>query len=183
MSPSGGRRVALAAGRRDNAGMDLKGAPSQKHRFSCHLTWAGAARGGTTSYESYSREVRVEMEGKAPLLMSAAAPFHGDPSLANPEDLLVAALSACHFLSYAALCARAKIEVVGYEDSAVGTLDRVDGVTKFTEVVLRPRVTVAPGADVEKARALHARAHEICFIANSVDFDVRHEPVITVAAR
>jgi peroxiredoxin-like protein len=163
--------------------MDLRGAPSQKHHFACHLVWTGAARGGTTDYESYSREVLVQMPGKAPLSLSAAAPFHGDPSLANPEDLLVAALSTCHFLSYAALCARAKIEVLSYEDSAVGTMDRVDGVTKFTEVVLRPRVTVAAGADVEKARALHERANAICFIANSVDFDVRHEPVITVAAR
>jgi organic hydroperoxide reductase OsmC/OhrA len=151
------------------------------HHFACHLVWTGATSGATTGYEQYSREVRVDVEGKPPLPLSAAPAFRGDPALHNPEDLLVAALSSCHFLSYAALCARSGIHVVAYEDDAVGTLDRADGVTRFTEVVLRPRVTVAPGSDVEKARALHERAHAICFIASSVDFDVRHEPTIVVA--
>src|SRR5208337_2544976 len=85
-------------------------------------------------------------------------------------------------LSYAALCARSGIIVLAYEDDARGTMDRVDGVTRFTEVVLRPRVTLAPGSDATKARALHERAHGICFIANSVDFDVRNEPTILFAA-
>jgi organic hydroperoxide reductase OsmC/OhrA len=160
--------------------MDSKAGSSQKHHFVCRLVWTGAAAGGTTSYEGYSREVRVDVAGKAPLPMSAAPAFRGDGSIHNPEDLLVAALSSCHFLSYAALCARSGVEVVAYEDDAAGTMDRVDGVTRFTEVVLRPRVTIARGSDREKALALHARAHDICFIANSVDFDVRHEPTILV---
>lgn len=153
------------------------------HHFACHLVWTGAERGGTTGYERYSREVRADFDGKPPLALSAAPAFRGDGALHNPEDLLVAALSSCHFLSYAALCARSGVEVVAYEDAATGTLDRVDGVTRFTEVVLRPRVTLAPGSDAEKARALHERAHAICFIANSVDFDVRHEPTIVFAER
>jgi organic hydroperoxide reductase OsmC/OhrA len=154
---------------------------SQQHHFACHLVWSGAERGGTTSYEGYSREVRLDVEGKPSLALSAAPAFRGDPALLNPEDLLVASLSSCHFLSYAALCARSGVEVVAYVDDATGTMDRQDGVTRFTEVVLRPRVTLAPGADAEKARALHERAHHICFIANSVDFDVRNEPTIVFA--
>jgi organic hydroperoxide reductase OsmC/OhrA len=161
--------------------MERRADSSHAHHFVCHLVWTGAAQGATTGYEQYSREVRVDVEGKAPLPLSAAPAFRGDPALHNPEDLLVAALSSCHFLSYAALCARSGIRVVAYEDDATGTMDRVDGVTRFTEVVLRPRVTLAPGSDVEKARALHERAHAICFIASSVDFDVRHEPTIVVA--
>jgi organic hydroperoxide reductase OsmC/OhrA len=162
-----------------------KSAPAHVHHFACHLVWTGAARGGTTGYESYSREVRVDTDGKPALPLSAAPAFRGDPALHNPEDLLVAALSSCHFLSYAALCARSGVEVVAYEDDATGTMDRVDGVTRFTEVVLRPRVTLAagtPAADAEKARALHDRAHAICFIASSVDFDVRNEPTILFAS-
>jgi len=154
---------------------------STAHHFDCRLVWTGAEKGGTTRYEAYSREARVEIEGKPPLSLSAAPPFLGDPALHNPEDLLVAALSACHFLSYAALCARSGIEVVAYEDRAHGTMDRRDGRMRFTEVVLHPRVTIAAGGDVAKAHALHERAHAICFIASSVNFDVRHEPVITVA--
>jgi organic hydroperoxide reductase OsmC/OhrA len=176
--------VELARGeaRRQMLRMEQRSGSSHAHHFACHLVWSGAGHGGTTSYEHYSREVRVDVEGKPPLPLSAAPAFRGDPALLNPEDLLVAALSSCHFLSYAALCARSGVQVVAYEDDAAGTMDRVDGVTRFTEVVLRPRVTVAPGADVEKARALHERAHAICFIASSVDFDVRNEPTILFAS-
>jgi organic hydroperoxide reductase OsmC/OhrA len=161
--------------------MQPKPAAPHQHHFACRLVWTGAEHGGTTDYDHYSREVRVDIDGKPSLALSAAPTFRGDAALPNPEDLLVAALSSCHFLSYAALCARSGITVVAYEDQATGTMDRVDGVTRFTEVVLRPRVTLAPGADAEKARALHERAHAICFIASSVDFDVRNEPTIVVA--
>ena len=153
-----------------------------EHRFESRLVWTGARHGGTTGYESYSREYRVDIPGKPPIKGSAASVFRGDPALPNPEDLLVASLSACHFLSYVAYTAREGVNVISYEDEAIGIMDRVDGVTKFTDVLLRPRVTVAPGTDVEKARRLHEKAHHACFIANSVNFPVRNEPEILVAA-
>lgn len=149
------------------------------HHYACHLVWTGAAEGGTKRYDGYSREYRIDIAGKPPLVGSADPVFLGDPALHNPEDLLVAALSSCHFLSYAALCARHKIELVAYEDAASGTMEKVGEVTRFTEVVLHPRATIAAG-DLEKARALHAKAHEQCFIASSVNFDVRHEAVVVV---
>jgi organic hydroperoxide reductase OsmC/OhrA len=155
---------------------------AESHHFAAHLVWTGASRGGTTRYEGYSREYRIDIEGKPPLRGSAAPPFLGDAALHNPEDLLVAALSSCHCLSYLALCARSRITVLEYEDRASGTMARVEGVTRFTEVVLRPRVTVAAGSDLEKAHALHHRAHAICFIANSVNFEVRNDPEIVVRA-
>ncbi len=154
---------------------------SDRHEFRARLVWTGAVKGGTTDYETYSREYRVDMKGKVSIRGSAATAFRGDDSFHNPEDLLVASLSACHFLSYAALCARARVNVIAYEDDAVGTMDKVDRVVRFTEVVLRPRVTIGPGSDPDKARALHERAHSICFIANSVNFPVRNEPTITLA--
>lgn len=156
--------------------------PSHEHRFECRLVWTGARLGGTTNYETYSREYRVDIPGKVSIRGTSAPAFRGDPKLANPEDLLVAALSACHFLSYVAYCARDGVNVTAYEDDAAGTMKRVDGVTRFTDVLLKPRVTVAAGADVEKARALHEKAHHACFIANSVNFPVRNEPEILVAA-
>ena len=155
---------------------------SNEHRFECRLVWVGAAKGPTTTYEGYSREYRIDIPGKPSLRGSAAATFLGDASLMDPEDLLVGSLSACHFLSYVALCARAGVHVIGYEDEAEGKMQRVDGVVKFTEVTLHPKVTIAPGSDAEKARALHERAHAVCFIANSVNFPVRHSPTITAAA-
>ena len=157
-------------------------AGQEEHRFECRLVWSGAAKGPTASYEDYSREYRVDFEGKPSIRGSAAPAFRGDPTLHDPEDMLVAALSACHCLSYLALCARAGVHVIGYEDEVFGRMERVDGVVKFTDVTLHPKVTVAPGSDAEKARALHERAHAVCFIANSVNFPVRHAPTITAAA-
>jgi len=155
---------------------------AEEGRFECRLVWSGAAKGPTTSYEAYSREYRVDFDGKPSLKGSAAPKYRGEPSLQNPEDWLVAALSACHCLSYLALCARAGVQVIAYEDEVYGHMDRVDGAVRFTEVMLHPKVSIAPGADAEKARALHERAHAVCFIANSVNFPVRNTPTITVAA-
>jgi organic hydroperoxide reductase OsmC/OhrA len=156
-----------------------------EHHFASTLRWTGAARGPIRDYEGYSREYVVEMEGKPPLRGSAATVFRGDGSLHNPEDWLVAALSACHFLSYAALCARHAVVLLEYEDRATGTMayDRQRKVMAFTEVILRPRCRVVAGTDLERARALHNQAHHECFIANSVNFRVTNEPEIVVEAQ
>jgi organic hydroperoxide reductase OsmC/OhrA len=153
----------------------------ESHIFECHLVWTGAKNGGTKDYEAYSREVRVDFKGKPSLAGSAAPEFRGDSALHNPEDLLVAALSSCHFLSYAALCARSGVVMVAYEDDATGTMEKVNRTIRFTEVVLRPKVTIADDSDPEKAQALHEKAHALCFIANSVNFPVRNEPSVELA--
>jgi organic hydroperoxide reductase OsmC/OhrA len=153
-----------------------------QHLFESRLVWTGATKGGTTSYEAYSRECRVDIPGKPSLRGTSAPAFRGDPALHNPEDLLVISLSMCHFLSYVALCARAGIVVTSYEDEATGVMSRFERGFRFSDVLLRPRVTLAAGSDAEKARALHERAHATCYIASSVNFPVRHEPVISVAA-
>ncbi len=149
------------------------------HVFAARLRWSGAAHGPTTSYKTYSREYTIEADGKPALRGSADPHFLGDGSAYNPEDLLVASLSACHLLSYLAECARAGIAVVAYEDDAHGEMTLIDGAIRFREVVLRPRVAIADGARVADAEALHERAHAACFIANSVNFPVRHEAVVT----
>ncbi len=151
-----------------------------RHRFECRLAWTGA--GTTSGYRDYGRDVRVDFDGKPSLHGSAAPAFRGDGSRHNPEDLLVAALSACHCISYLAECARAGVEVVAYEDSASGELALVDGGLQFVDVLLRPRVTIATDADVARAERLHARAHDGCFIARSVNFPVRHEATVIRAS-
>ena len=149
------------------------------HVYETRLRWTGPARGATTSYKSYSREYTIEADGKPALRASADPHFLGDRTLYNPEDLLVASLSACHMLSYLAECARAGIEVVAYEDDAHGEMTLIDGAIRFREVVLHPKVVVADAARVDEANALHGRAHAVCFIANSVNFPVRNEPAVT----
>lgn len=160
---------------------------SREHRFVATLTWTGAPLvvspdGPRATYEAYSRECRVEMPGKPPLIASAAEAFRGDPKLHNPEDMLVAALSACHALSYLAECARAEIGVVSYRDAAEGVMAILDRKMRFISVLLKPVVVIADAAKLEQARALHEAAHDGCFIASSVNFPVTHEARVTAAS-
>jgi organic hydroperoxide reductase OsmC/OhrA len=147
------------------------------HTYRGALTWTGAAKGGTTSYAAYSREYRVTFEGKPALDGSADPTFRGDPTLLNPEEMLVAALSSCHMLTYLAHCALSGIEVVAYCDDAVGTMEEAAGAGKFATVVLHPQVRIARG-DITKARALHEDAHRDCFVAASVNFPVLYEATV-----
>jgi organic hydroperoxide reductase OsmC/OhrA len=154
----------------------------KSHRYDLRLDWTGARQGAAVKYETYSREYRIEIAGKPALTGSADPTFRGDASLYNPEDMLLAALWACHMLSYLALCVRSRIAVVAYTDAASGTMsETAPHRMGFTEVTLRPRVVIAAGADAATAKALHEQAHEICFIANSVNFPVRHEAEIATA--
>ncbi|HEY0613729.1 MAG TPA: OsmC family protein [Candidatus Elarobacter sp.] len=148
------------------------------HRYAARLRWTGASGGPTTSYKAYSRDYALESDGKPALRGSADPHFLGDATAWNPEDLLVAALSACHLLSYLAECARAGIAVTAYEDRAEGEMTLVDGVMRFREVTLRPEVTITDAARLREAEELHERAHAVCFIANSVNFAVRNEPLV-----
>ena len=153
---------------------------AHEHHFAARLVWTGAEHGPTRDYESYSREYRIEIEGKPPLAGSSDPTFRGDASKHNPEDLLVASLSGCHMLSYLHLCASAGIEVVAYEDQASGKMAIKDRKMRFVEVTLAPKVTIGAG-DPDKAEALHEEAHEACFIASSVNFPVLHTPTVTRA--
>lgn len=153
------------------------------HQYRTTVTWDGAGDSGTSSYATYGRNYRVLVVGKPALDASADPSFRGDPARHNPEDLFVASLSACHMLTYLALCARNNIHVVAYEDAATATMETtVDGGGRFTEVVLHPTVTIGQG-DAALVRTLHDKAHALCFIANSVSVPVRHEATIQEAAR
>ena len=145
---------------------------SHEHSFACRLAWTGS----TTDIASYSREHQISIERKPTLKMTAAPAFRGDPAIANPEDLLMAALSSCHFLSYASLCVRKGIVLVSYEDDAFGKMEMSAGKIRFVDVLLKPRCVIASG-DLDVAKKLHDNAHAECFIASSVNFPVRHEAV------
>jgi len=155
---------------------------SHSHHFSAKLTWTGAAKGATSSYESYSRDHVIEVPGKPPLPGSADQVFRGDSSRHNPEDLLVMSLSACHMLTYLAEAARAGVKVVAYSDDASGTMQLHEGKMRFTEVSLRPQVVITAESDTALAERLHEKAHAHCFIANSVNFPVSCDARVSVAA-
>lgn len=151
------------------------------HSYPTTVTWTGNTGTGTDGYRSYERSHDAVAEGLPAILGSADPAFRGDPARWNPEQLLVVSLSQCHMLSYLAECARNKVVVTSYTDEAVGTMAERAGSGRFTEVVLRPRVEVASPEMVERAIALHEEAHRVCFIANSVNFPVRHEATVTSA--
>lgn len=143
------------------------------------VVWTGNRGTGTSSYRAYDRDHEVSGDGRPAIAGSSDPAFRGDPGRWDPERLLVAALSQCHMLSYLHVCAEASVVVVGYEDQAEGSMEEdPDGGGRFTEVVLMPRVTVAEPSMVGLAHELHHRAGELCFIASSVDFPVRHEPIV-----
>lgn len=151
------------------------------HRYAVRMTWQGNLGMGTSAYREYSRANEVTAEGKAHAIAgSSDRAFHGDRERWNPEELLLAALSQCHMLSYLHVATRNGIVVTAYEDDAVGTMRQVGDGGAFTEVLLRPVVTISAGAP-EVARAIHAEAARLCFIASSVAFPVRHEPTIRQA--
>ncbi|MGA7328155.1 MAG: OsmC family protein [Rhodomicrobium sp.] len=157
-------------------------ASGKEHHYQTIVTWTGNTGAGTANYRSYERSHEIEAIGKAKILGSADPAFRGDATRWNPEDLLVASLSACHKLWYLHLCALAGIVVVSYVDNAEGTMVEDDAKGGyFTSVKLRPAVNISSGSDPEKAKALHHDAHAKCYIANSVNFSVEHEPVISVA--
>jgi organic hydroperoxide reductase OsmC/OhrA len=153
------------------------------HRYELTSTWTGNRGTGTSGYREYSRDVTLQVEGKPDLLASADKPFRGDPARWNPEDLLLASLSECHLLSYLHACVSAGVVVVSYRDRATGLM-REDGKGggAFVEVVLHPEVVVAESSMIEAAEQAHTQANAWCFIANSMNFPVRHEAAVTAAA-
>lgn len=155
--------------------------------FISHLEWTGADKGPTADPVEFSRDLMVSVDGLT-LPMSSAPGFRGDPSRANPEQLFVAALSACQALTYLFLAAKSGIRVAGYTDDAEGRLGIVDGRMRMARVTLRPRILLEPGSDETRALELAAEAHRNCIIGNSVSTPVELAPQLSftgdaVAAR
>ena len=156
---------------------------SRTHRYTVTVTWTGNTGTGTSSYRAYGRNHEITAAAAKPAIPGSSDPlFRGDKTRWNPEEMLIASVSACHQLWYLHLCAVADIVVTAYVDHASGEMaEDADGAGRFRRIVLRPEVTVAPGCDAAKAIALHKEAHAKCFIANSVNFPVEHEPRIVSA--
>jgi organic hydroperoxide reductase OsmC/OhrA len=136
----------------------------KSHTYRAVVEWTGNQGTGTSGYKDYSRAHEITVPGAArpPIPGSSDPAFRGDPTRWNPEDLLVASVTA-------------------YRDEAVGTMaEDARGLGRFTEIVLHPVVTIAAGSDSQKAAALHEKAHDMCFIANSINFPVRCVPDIRI---
>lgn len=157
----------------------------KSHQFKGSLEWSGNLGTGTSAYDQYGRNFEVNTPGKFPIHGSADPAFRGDAERINPEDFFLNALSSCHMLWYFHLCADAGVVVVAYRDEYEGMLEIGEGgIGRMTSVVLRPIVTIDAQASVanatDLAKQLHHKAHEKCFIANSVTTEVACEPTVEI---
>ena len=150
-----------------------------RHLFKAKAFWTLNRK--HENIKTYSRNHSIAIEGKPLLEVSAAKAFKGDATLYNPEDMLLASLVSCHMMSYLYVCAQVGIEVLSYADAAEAILEvNNDGSGRFTEVILNPKVMIAQTDRTEEALALHKKANELCFIANSCNFPVHHNPTCEV---
>ncbi|MGP4032248.1 OsmC family protein [Pseudarthrobacter sp. 1C304] len=152
-----------------------------EHRYALTVRWTGNLGEGTASYRGYSRDHDVEIPGLPVLHGSADPTFHGDRDRYNPEQLLLAALSQCHMLSFLHVAVKHNVVVTAYEDRAEALMrTNRDGSGQFESATLRPRVTLAAPAAEGLLEELHAAANKVCFIARSVNFPVLHQPTAVV---
>ena len=153
----------------------------KEHIYTLNLKWTGNLGEGTKKYTAYSRNYEIQASGK-PIISGSSDPgFRGDPTRYNPEDLFVSTLSSCHMLWYLHLCTTNKITVVKYEDNPKGVMiEKENGSGQFKNITLFPTISIKEQDKIELATQLHTKAHEYCFIANSVNFEVACKPSINI---
>lgn len=147
----------------------------KSHHYKTSLEWTGNRGSGTSDYRAYDRDHIIRIGGKPVIEGSSDPAFRGDATRHNPEELLVASLSACHMLCFLHLCSENGIKVVEYTDNASGTMQEDGkGGGRFIEVILYPNVRIEQAGNCDLANALHERAHKMCFIASSCNFPVKY---------
>ncbi|MEX1129282.1 MAG: OsmC family protein [Vicinamibacterales bacterium] len=137
------------------------------HRYDVHLT------GGPSGY------ARLSTAGVPELRTAPPADYDGPGDAWSPEHLLLASVQACFLFTLRAIARLSKLEFTALELDASGTVNRQDGVTRFTEIVLRPRLTVASGADRERALHVLEKSEKMCLVSASLSTPIRLEPDIT----
>jgi len=152
---------------------------NKSHHYETEIAWTGAGEKGTRNYKSYERHYDINIKGKPTVAGSSDPAFRGDPACHNPEDMLVASVSSCHMLWYLHLCSVSGVIVTSYIDSALGVMEEdTSGKGRFTKITLRPKIKIAAGSDLAKAESAHAKANEMCFVANSLNCPVEHVATI-----
>lgn len=153
----------------------------KNHHYKTTVQWTGNKGTGTSNYSDYERSHTISIENKTTIEASSDPAFRGDKTKHNPEEMLLSSLSSCHMLWYLHFCSEAGIIVTDYTDETVGIMaENPDGSGQFTEVTLNPTVIVAQESMIEKAKELHHKANEFCFIARSVNFPVKHFPTVLI---
>jgi organic hydroperoxide reductase OsmC/OhrA len=139
--------------------------------YDTRLRWSGSTGAGWEGYDRAHTALAPPAEQEVRLTTGEP---HGDSTILNPEQLLVMAASSCQMLWFLHLAAKARIDVVGYEDEAQGILREDDDPSAgVSEITLRPSITVAGDVPEERVLRLVGTAHEHCNIANSLNSEMR----------
>lgn len=150
-----------------------------EHKYLTTIEWTGNNGSGTSGYTDYERSHTIQVAGKANIEASSDPHFRGDDKKYNPEDLFLASIASCHMLWYLHLCADHGIIVETYLDRANGLMETgTDGSGQFSKIVLMPLITVQSESMIDMAVKLHHKAHEMCFLANSVNFEIAVQPQV-----
>jgi organic hydroperoxide reductase OsmC/OhrA len=146
---------------------------STVHHYAATVDWSGSTGAG---YGAYTRahDARVA-PARASFTLSSDPAFRGDPALANPEQLLLLAASSCQLLSFLAVAARARIDVVAYHDDAKGEMPERETPMRITRITLRPCITIRGDITDDRVQRLVEVAHRECFIANTITADIAIE--------
>ena len=145
------------------------------HRYEARLRWSGSTGAGWAGYDRAHRATAPPAEQELTLTTGEAK---GDPRHLNPEQLVVMAAASCQLLWFLHLAAKARLDIVGYEDDASGLMPTDEQPVRITEITLRPRIAVASEASEERVRKLVELAHERCYVANSLGSEIRLEPSV-----
>ncbi|WP_375238081.1 OsmC family protein [Aurantibacter sp.] len=153
----------------------------KKHQYNAKIHWTGNQGKGTENYKVYKRDYTISINGKSQDILGSSDPaFLGDNTRYNPEEFLVASVSSCHMLWYLHLCATNNIVVTNYTDNATGIMEETkNGSGKFTSITLQPNIIITNKNNIEKAKKLHKDANKMCFIANSLNFNIEHKASIS----
>jgi organic hydroperoxide reductase OsmC/OhrA len=149
-----------------------------EHHYKLTAVWHGNKGEGTKNVRAYDRSHTVSIAGKPDQFLTTDNAAVGDKTKLNPEDLLVTAVASCHMLSYLYVCALEGVVITSYRDNATGIMiENETSAGSFKEVTLNPECEVAKESMIERAIELHHKAHEMCYIANSVNFEVKCNPL------
>lgn len=123
----------------------------------------------------------VSVAGIPELRTAPPADFDGPGDAWSPEQFLMAAVETCFLFTRQAVAKAFKLPFTSLELSGEGTVDRKDGATRFTEIVLRPRLTLPAGGDRDKAMRVIEKSEKACLVAASLSTPIRLEPEIVSA--
>lgn len=153
----------------------------KRYHYKATIKWTGNTGRGTKEYRAYNRDYIIRIKNKPVIKGSSDPSFLGDKAHHNPEELFLASISSCHMLWYLHMCSINGITVMDYEDNAEGEMvEENNGAGHFESVTLKPIVTILEKEKSERAIKLHRKANQMCFIANSCNFDVLHDPVLRI---